>query len=79
MRHDDETATRVLLRLLSWAEVYESVSEAAGALGWRYLRSHPVIDVADLIVAAPAQELESELLTVNVKHSPMFQGLRAPY
>ena len=79
MRADEETATRDLLRLVSWVEVDESVSEAAGALGRRYLRAHPGIEAADLIVAALAQELDAELKTSNLKHFPMFKGLKAPY
>lgn len=79
MRAEEETATRDLLRLVSWVDVDESASEAAGALGRRYLRSHPGIDVADLIVAALAQELDGELKTTNLKHYPMFKGLKAPY
>lgn len=79
MRTGEETATRDLLRLVSWADVDESVSEAAGALGRRYLGSHPGIEVADLIVAALAQQLDAELKTTNLKHFPMFRGLRAPY
>ena len=79
MRADEERATRDLLRLVSWVDVDESVSEAAGALGRRYLRSRPGIEVADLIVAALAQELDAELKTTNLKHYPMFEGLRAPY
>lgn len=79
MRTGEEAAMRDLLRLISWHEVDESVSEAAGALGRRYLRSHPGIDVADLIVAALVQQLEAELKTTNLKHFPMFKGLKAPY
>lgn len=79
MRADEEAATRDLMRLVSWVEVDESVSEAAGALGRRYLLSHPGIDMADLIVAALAQELDAELRTTNLKHFPMFEGLQAPY
>ena len=79
MRADEETATRDLMRLVSWVEVDESASEAAAALGRRYLRSHSGIEVADLIVAALAQELDAELKTTNVKHFPMFTGLKAPY
>ena len=79
MRSGEEGATRDLLRLLSWYEVDESMSEAAGALGRRYLRSHPGIEVADLIVAALAQQLDAPLKTTNVKHYPMFKGLKAPY
>ena len=80
MRADEEPATRDLMRLVSWVEVDESISETAGALGRRYLRSsHPGIEVADLIVAALVQELDAELRTTNLKHFPMFKGLVAPY
>jgi predicted nucleic acid-binding protein len=79
MRGHEEAATRDLLRLVSWYEVDESLSEAAGALGRRVLASHPGIEVADLIVAALAQQLGAELKTANVKHFPMFRGLKAPY
>ena len=79
MRASEEAATRDLFRLVSWADVDESVSEAAGALGRHYLGSHPGIEVADLIVAALALQLDAELKTTNLKHFPMFRGLKAPY
>lgn len=79
MRDEEEAATRDLMRLISWVEVDDSVSEAAGALGRRYLRATPGIEVADLIVAALAQHLDAELKTTNLKHFPMFEGLKAPY
>ena len=79
MRTVEETATRDLLRLITWADLDESTSEAVGALGRRFLSSHPGIDVSDLIVAALAQHLDAELKTTNVKHFPMFKGLKAPY
>ena len=79
MREVEEAATRELLRLITWVDVDESMSEAAGALGRRFLSSHPGIEVADLIVAALAQHLDAELKTTNVKHFPMFKGLKAPY
>lgn len=79
MRAEEEGSTRDLLRLISWVEVDESVSEAAGALGRRYLRSHPGIEVSDLIVAALVEHLDAELKTVNVRHFPMFKELKAPY
>ena len=79
MLAEEETATRDLMRLVSWVEVDESISETAGALGRRYLRSHPGIEVADLIVAALVQELDAELKTTNLKHFPMFEELKAPY
>jgi predicted nucleic acid-binding protein len=79
MRVGEETPTRDLLRLISWVDVDDALAEAAGALGRRYLRSHPGIEIADLVVAALVQHLDGELKTTNVKHFPMFPGLRAPY
>ncbi len=79
MRASEEAATRDLLRLISWVEVDEALAEAAGALGRRYLRSHPGIEIADLIVAALTQHLDAELKTTNVKHFPMFGRLKPPY
>ncbi|MBI4486758.1 MAG: hypothetical protein HY655_12175 [Acidobacteria bacterium] len=79
MRPAEEAATRDLLRLISWVEVNESLAEAAGALGRRYLRSRPGIEVADLLVAALTEHLAADLKTTNVKHFPMFKGLKAPY
>jgi predicted nucleic acid-binding protein len=79
MRAVEEVATRELLGLISWVDVDESMAVAAGAIGRRYLSSHPGIDVADLIVAALAQHLDADLKTTNLKHFPMFKGLKAPY
>jgi predicted nucleic acid-binding protein len=79
MRAGEETATRDLLGLITWVDVDESVSEAAGELGRRFLASHPGIDVADLVVAALADQLDGELKTTNIKHFPMFKGLKRPY
>jgi predicted nucleic acid-binding protein len=79
MRTEAEGPTRDLMRLISWSEVDESMSEAAGALGRRYLRSHPGIEASDLIVAGRAQHLDAGLKKTNLKHFPMFKGLKAPY
>jgi predicted nucleic acid-binding protein len=79
MRAGDEAATRDLLGLISWVDVDQSLAEAAGALGRQYLRSHPGIEVADLIVAALTRHLDGDLKTANVKHFPMFPALKPPY
>ena len=79
MRANEEAATRDLIGLISWVEVDETLSEAAGALGRRFLRSHAGIEVSDLIVAALAENLDAQLKTTNVKHFPMFVGLKSPY
>ena len=79
MRAGEEETTRDLMRLIAWYDVDEALSEAAGALGRRYLASHQGIEVADLIVAALTEQLDADLKTTNVKHFPMFKALRAPY
>jgi predicted nucleic acid-binding protein len=35
--------------------------------------------VADLAIAATAEQLEATVATLNLKHFPMFRNLRAPY
>ncbi len=68
-----------LFGLIAWVPVDETIARRAGELGRRWRRSHPGIGVADLAIAATAEELGTDLASRNVKHFPMFEGLRAPY
>lgn len=79
MRSSEEAATRDLLSVITWVEVDEPLAEAAGALGRRFLPALHGIEVTDLIVAALTQHLGATLKTTNLKHFPMFAGLKAPY
>ncbi len=79
MRSHEEAQTRSLLSALVWHPVDEDVAERAGALGREWLPSHHSIDGADLAIAATAIRLEAKLLTLNVKHFPMFADLQQPY
>ncbi len=79
MRPDEEEATRLLLSTLVWHDIGADVAEKAGALGREWLPSHRGIDAADLAIAATAMLADAELLTMNVRHFPMFPGLTAPY
>lgn len=79
MRDDESDRTRSLLATLRWHPVDAEVAEEAGALGRRWLRSHRGIDTADLAIAATALRSGYRLLTCNIKHFPMFTGLRPPY
>lgn len=79
MRTSEEENTRLLLSTLVWHDLDADVAEEAGALGRRWLPSHRGIDAADLAVAATALLVPAELLTMNVRHFPMFPGLSAPY
>ncbi|HET7508955.1 MAG TPA: type II toxin-antitoxin system VapC family toxin [Solirubrobacterales bacterium] len=75
---EKRTAMR-LFALIEWVPVTEAIAQRAGELGRKWRRSHPGIGVADLAIAATAEHLEATLATRNLKHFPMFKGLRAPY
>lgn len=79
IRKGGEARTERLFRTLRWVPLDEPIARRAGDLGRIYRTSHPGVGTADLIVAATAQELGLELATGNLKHFPMFRGLRAPY
>ena len=79
MRPTDEHLTRALLETFVWHPLDAEVAEAAGVLGCRWLPSHDSIDSADLAIAGTALLLGFPLLTKNVRHFPMFEGLRPPY
>lgn len=64
---------------LGWMPVTEAVTREAGVLARRYLRSHRGIGTADYLIAATALSAGADPLTTNVRHFPMFPGLRPPY
>jgi predicted nucleic acid-binding protein len=68
-----------LMRSLIWIEVTVSIADRAGAFANRYGRSHQSIDAVDYVIAATRDDLDVPLWTLNVKHFPMFRGLRPPY
>jgi hypothetical protein len=59
--------------------VDEPIARLAGEFGRKWRRSHPGISPADLAIAATAGQLDAKLATTNVRHFPMFKGLRPPY
>lgn len=78
LRSNERRGAERLFDTLDWVMVDEYVSRRAGELGRRYRRRHR-LGVADLLVAASAQEHGATLATGNVKHYPMFPRLRPPY
>jgi predicted nucleic acid-binding protein len=79
MRPAEEHQTRSLLSTLRWHPLDEEVAERAGELGREWLPGHHGIDGADLAIAATTTLLNAQLLTMNVRHFPMFAGLSRPY
>ena len=79
MRASEARATRRLLDQLRWVDVTRTLADQAGELARKYLRSHRGIDTVDYLIAAAAQAVSAELKTTNVKHYPMFPGLKSAY
>jgi len=59
--------------------VDELVARTAGEHMRRYRRSHAGIGLGDYLIAATAQVRGASLATLNVRHFPMFAGLRPPF
>lgn len=78
-RDDEREPLDDFFTALSWCPVDENVSRLAGALARRYRRSHSGIAGADYLIGATALLLDADLLTMNIRHYPMFEGLRPAY
>lgn len=79
LRSSERGSAEALFSGLRWESVTETIARRAGDLGRTWRRSHGVLGVADLIIAATAMELGAEVATANVRHFPMFAGLTPPY
>ncbi|MDE3097796.1 MAG: PIN domain-containing protein [Chloroflexota bacterium] len=80
MRRGEDRTTRELLDMIEWSPVGEPESEAAGALGRRFLRANQGIDTPDLLIAELAERQGAELLTTNTKHfREIIPGIQPPY
>lgn len=79
MRSHERAQVARLLVLLRLDPVSDSIAIRAGEFLRSYRRSHPGIGVVDFVIAATADVLGAELVTLNVKHFPMFEGLRPAY
>ena len=79
LRSAERRAAEALFTVLHWVDVDERIARRAGELGRRYRRSHPGLALADLLIAATALDLAQPLVTLNVRHFPMFPRLRPPY
>ena len=79
LRSAERTSAERLFQTIRWVPVDEPISRRAGELGRRWDRHRPGIGLADLVIAATAEQLEAQLATTNVRHFPMFDALSAPY
>ncbi|MBN1306387.1 MAG: type II toxin-antitoxin system VapC family toxin [Chitinispirillaceae bacterium] len=67
-----------LFSIFPQVSVTNEVARLAGKLVNHYRPSHG-IEIPDAIIAATCMILEANLSTLNVKHYPMFDGLKPPY
>ncbi len=79
MRSPERAGVARLLATLRLQPVNEVVARRAGELMREYRLSHANIGLGDYLIAATAKVLGFELATLNVRHFPMFEGLRPPF
>lgn len=79
MRSEERREVARLPSTLQIWPVDERVAWAAAELMRTHRRSHAEIGLGDYLVAATAMTEGLELATLNVRHFPMFAGLRSPF
>jgi predicted nucleic acid-binding protein len=79
MRPNERREVGRLLASLRTLPVDDRVAWRAAELMRTYHRSHRAIGLGDYLVAATADVAGCELATLNVRHFPMFEALRAPF
>lgn len=79
MRSAERSAVWRLLGSLRIQGVNELIGRRAGELMRQHRRSHAAIGLGDYLIAATVDVRGLELATLNVRHFPMFKGLRAPF
>lgn len=79
MRSGERTQVAALLATMRKLPVSDAVARRAAIHLRTFRRSHTGIDLADYMIAATAELHQARLQTLNVKHFPMFSGLRPPW
>lgn len=79
MRSPERVQVASLFSVVQLLPVTDAIARRAAEHLRRYRRSHSGIDLVDYIVAATADLHDAELATLNVRHFPMFKGLRPPW
>ena len=79
MRSQERSAVWRLLSSLRSEAVDDTIARRAGEFMRRYRSSHQTIGLGDYLIAATAEVRGLRLATLNVRHFPMFKGLKAPF
>ena len=75
MRSHERRDVRRLFSALRLEPVTDAIAMRAAEHLRAYRPAHHGIDIVDYVIAATAEAAGAELLTLNVKHFPMFRGL----
>ncbi|HVE95750.1 MAG TPA: type II toxin-antitoxin system VapC family toxin [Pseudonocardiaceae bacterium] len=78
-RRDERDRLEDFFSVINWVPVTEDVARRAGEYARVYRRSPSGIGVVDYLLAGTVSAVEADLVTINVRHFPMFGGLRPPY
>jgi len=79
MRSGERRNVSALFGTLTLVPVSDAIARRAGEHLRRFRRSHTGIDLVDYVIGATAELHSAGLATLNVRHFPMFKGLRPPY
>ena len=79
MRSGERAVVSQLFNAVDLAPVTDSIASAAATFLREYRRAHSGIDIVDYVIAATARHLDADLLTLNVRHFPMFDGLEPAF
>ena len=74
----EETEIERLFTIFPIIDVNNEIGRLAGKLVQQYRPSHSV-EIPDALIAATCSISGFDLHTLNVKHYPMFAGLKPPY
>jgi len=78
-RPDEHDRLESFFSVLGWVPVTDDVTRCAGEYARSYRRSHSGIGVVDYLLAGTVAAVGADLVTINVRHFPMFDDLRPPY
>lgn len=79
MRSAERSDVARLFHGLDLLPVTDAIARLAGRRLREFRRSHDGIDLADYLIAATAEDRGATLVTLNVRHFPMFPGLQPPW
>lgn len=79
VKADEIEALELFFRAVTWVAVDEAVVRTAGELARTHEAAFRGISSADYLIAATAILLGAALLTTNVRHFPMLEGLTPAY